>query len=230
MKRSFYLTFVLLFGLWVVAQNYKLIASGHIPDNSKDCRKTGSCISAKSLSHDTLKVTIYTDNHDQDLNIFRDSFSLDHDTLSLNRINTSITTTYIFNKEKNKTDTVETVQMTMYNRIDDSYDTRRNEYTLTGFNKMPEAIQFDHTKLCDCPTLPVQFELFRNDTINMINANGHKQGTWISFYETGEIMEKKFFDKGIFTGGQMFDIKGKDLHAVYQGENHTIISVRDSVR
>ena len=187
MKRSFYLTLVLLIGCWVAAQKYKLIASGHIADNSKDCRKIGDCISYRSLSHDTLKVSIFTDNHDQDLNIFRDSFSLDHDTLSLNRINTSITTTYIFNKEKNKTDTVETGQMIMYNRMDNSYDTRRNEYTLTGFDKMPAAIQFDRTKVCDCPTLPVQYELFRYDTINRINANGHKQGTWISFYDSGEI-------------------------------------------
>ena len=230
MKRSFYLTFVLLFGCWVAAQNYKLIASGHIPENSKDCRKTGNCISEKSLSHDTLKVTFYTDNQDRNLNDFRDSFTLDHDTLSLNLINTAIKTTYVFNTEKNKTDTVETVQMTMLNRMDDSYDTRLNEYTLTGFNKMPAAIQFNRTKLCDCPTLPVQFEIFRNDTINMINANGHKQGVWISFYDTGEIKEKKYFDKGNFTGGQMFDINGKDLHAIYQGENQTIISVRDSVR
>jgi len=230
MKRSFYLTFVLLFGLWVAAQNYKLITSGHIADNSRDCRKIGNCISAKSLRHDTLKISIYTDNQDRDLNAYRDSFTLDHDTLSLNQLNTSIKTTYDFNKDKNKTDTVETVQMTMLNRMDDSYDTRRNDYVLTGFDKMPAVIQFDHTKLCACPTLPVQFELFRNDTINRINANGHKQGVWISFYDTGEIKEKKYFDKGIFTGGQIFDKKGNDLHAIYQGENHTMINVRDSVR
>ena len=172
-----------------------------------------------------LKVTIYTENHDQDLNTFHDTFTVDHDTLSLNQINTAIKTTYVFNKDKNKTDTLETVQMTMMNRMDDSYDTRRNEYTLTGFDKMPAAIQFDRTKVCDCPTLPVQFEIFNNDTINMINANGHKQGVWISFYETGEIKEKKFFDKGRFTEGQMFEINGEDMHAIYQGENHTLIFV-----
>jgi hypothetical protein len=226
MKRSFYLIFVLLFGCWVAARNYKLIASGHFADNSKDCRKIGNCISAKSLSHDTLKVTIFTDNHDQDLNAFRDSFTPDHDTLSLNQLNTAITTIYVFNTEKNKTDTLETVQMTFLNRMDDSYDTRRNEYTLTGFDRVPIAVQFNHSRLCDCPTLPVQFEIFNNDTINMINANGHKHGVWISFYETGEIKEKKFFDKGRFTGGQMFDKNGEDEHAIYQGENHTMIFVR----
>ena len=187
MKRSFYLTFVLLFGCWVASQNYKLITSGHFADNSRDCRKIGNCFSAKSMSHDTLKVSIYTVNQNYDLTVFRDSFTMDHDTISLNQLNTSIKTTYVFNTEKNKTDNVETVQMTMLNRMDDSYDTRRNEYILTGFNKIPAAIQFNHTKVCDCPTRPIQFEIFNNDTINMINANGRKHGTWISFYDSGEI-------------------------------------------
>ena len=230
LKQTFYLILVLLSVLSVVAQKYKLIESNHISDDSKDCRKIGNCLGNRYLKDDSLHVTIYTDNQFRDLNAYRDSFTIDHDTLSLNLNDTNaIRYTYVFNKEKNKIDTLTWVVMTIWNRMDDGYDTRRNEYILTGFTSIPKAFQFNHANVCNCPTLPLKFDILNKDTINMINANGLKQGVWIIFFDTGEIEEKKYFDKGLFTGGQMFDKKGNDLHAIYQSENMTLIMTKDTL-
>lgn len=222
---------VLLPVLAVVAQKYKLIQSTHTADNTRDCRVTGNCVSSRYLKHDTLHVTIYTDNEFRDLHAYRDSFTADHDTLSLNLMDTTKAVySCIFNKKTQKMDTLSVIRtMTVLNRTDDSYDTRRNEYVLTGFTTIPAVVQSDHRPLCDCPTRPIRFELYRNDTINVISANGLKQGMWISFYDTCEKKEEKYFDQGIFISGKMFDKSGNDLHAVYQSENSTMILVPDTL-
>lgn len=220
MKRIIYIFILLLIIVSVAGRSYKLIRSGHYADYSKDCRQTGNCISDRYLKNDTLHVTIYTDNQDKDLNAYRDSFTIQHDTLSLNLKDTARTVySYAYNKQKHKMDTFIVMKVMNVTRMDGSYDTRRNEYTLTGFNHIPKVIQHDHTTLCDCPTRPISFDLYKNDTINMINANGRKQGVWIRFFDTGEPQEKKYFENGEFKRGQLLDRKGNDLHAIYQSEN-----------
>lgn len=228
MKRYFYILFLFLPVYIVIAREYKLIQCNHIADNSKDCRKIGNCLSGMELSNDTLKVTVYIDNQDPDLNMYSDSFTIDHDTLCLNLNDTNaLGYSYVFNKVKNKTDTFEIRTVHYQYRTDDRYNTRRMDYTFTGFSMIPKGIKFNRTNICDCPTLPLKFDILLNDTINMINANGLKQGAWIRFFDTGEIEEKKFFDKGKFTGGQLFDKKGNDLHVSYKSENMTISDVRE---
>ena len=64
-----------------------------------------------------------------------------------------------------------------------------------------------------------QFDLYKNDTIKLNNANERKQGFWISFYNTGKINEEKFYDKEIFTSGQMFVKKGEVMQAIFKEEN-----------
>jgi hypothetical protein len=230
MKRCFFLIFELL-SVVMFAQHYKIIESRHISDNSKDCRKIGNCISSRYLKNDTLRVTIYADNQFRDLKLFRDSFTVCQDTLSINLIDTTRAgNLYVFNKERNKMDTLETGTCWITQRMDDVYDTRRNEYTFTGFKNIPAVIQSDHYTLCNCPTQPIQFDIFNTDTINVINANGLKQGVWIRFFDSGGKEGEKYFDEGVFIGGKMFDKKGNDLHAIYQSENMVSIKVRDTLQ
>ena len=230
MKSAFYLILLLL-SLTAVARQYKLIESRHIEDNSKDCRKTGNCISARYLKNDTLHLTIYADNQFRDINLYRDSFTLNRDTLCLERNDTTPPVySYVFNKEKNKMDTLCVGHMTMYQPMGDGYDTRRNEYTLTGFQRIPAVIRFENVPVCDCPTRPIEFDIYNNDTINVINANGLKQGVWISFYDTCEKEEERYYDKGVFTGGKMFDKEGNDLHADYKSGEMVIVRVTDSLQ
>jgi hypothetical protein len=206
----------------VDGRSYKLIRSAHYSDNSKDCRVIGNCVSARYLKNDTLHITIYTDNLDRDLNAYRDSFTIQNDTLSLNLIDTARTVySYVYNKVKNKIDTFIVMKAMFVNRLDGWYDSKRNEYALTGFNQIPKDIQFNHSTLCDCPTQPVSYDIYKNDTINIINANGRKEGVWIRFFDTGEPEEKKYFENGEFKRGQLLDRNGNDLHVTYESENRT---------
>jgi hypothetical protein len=112
----------------------------------------------------------------------------------------------------------------------DGYDTRRNEYTFTGFQRIAAVIRFENAIVCDCPTRPIGFEIFNNDTINVINANGLKQGVWISFFDTCEKEMEMYYDKGVFTGGKLFDKKGNDRHATFIYRETMEISVKDSLQ
>jgi len=93
-------------------------------------------------------------------------------------------------------------------------DFQRIEYVLTGFKKVPKAFKFDYSNLCDCPTKPIKFEICDNDTINMINENGHKHGKWIEFYGTGEIMKRKEYSNGQLVEGYLYDKHGKATHTL----------------
>jgi hypothetical protein len=230
MKRTLYLI-ILLLSVTAVARQYKLIESRHIADNSKDCRKIGNCISARYLKNDTLHLTIYADNQFRDINLYRDSFTLNQDTLCLERNDTTPPVySYVFNKVKNKVDTFFTRSFMIVDRMDDGYDTRRNEYTLTGFQRIPAVIRFENVPVCDCPTRPIEFDIYNNDTINVINANGLKQGVWVSFFDTCEKEMEMYYDKGVFTGGKLFDKKGNDRHATFHYGEMMEIGVNDSLQ
>jgi antitoxin component YwqK of YwqJK toxin-antitoxin module len=43
----------------------------------------------------------------------------------------------------------------------------------------------------------------------MINANGYKHGTWIEFYDTGEIETKREYKNGQLIVGYCYDKQGK---------------------
>jgi antitoxin component YwqK of YwqJK toxin-antitoxin module len=61
-----------------------------------------------------------------------------------------------------------------------------------------------------------EFDIYQGDTINMINKNGRKDGTWIDFYNTGEIQKRKKYKNGIFQEGYMFDKNGKVTHVIFE--------------
>jgi hypothetical protein len=93
-------------------------------------------------------------------------------------------------------------------------DFQRIEYVLTGFKKVPKAFKFDYSNLCDCPTKSIKFEICDNDTINMTNANGYKHGTWVEFYDTGEIRKRKRYCNGELLEGYLYDKNGKATHTL----------------
>jgi len=65
--------------------------------------------------------------------------------------------------------------------------------------------------------------------LNRINANGYKQGWWISFYDTGEIHERKLYLNGAFQGGKTYDKSGKDLHYIGEFEHGVATLQMDSL-
>jgi hypothetical protein len=195
------------------AQKYQLIDARHFSDNSKDCRKIGNCISDKFIKNDTLNLIIYFDNNCRDLNAYKDTFSYYHDTISMNLNDTNkIKYSTFFNNSKNKIDTIIIYPIVGMHQCMGGYDTQRNQYKLLGFKNIPKVVQLNHETLCNCPTRPIKFDIFNNDTINIINSNGRRDGLWITFYESGQIHEKKYFDNGFLKDGKTFDMNGNDLH------------------
>lgn len=197
------------------AQKYKLIDTKHFQDNSKNCEYIGNCVSAKYLKNYTLHLTAYINNNGRDLNVYRHSFSYKTDTLSLNLIDTNrVVKIRRYNKSKKRMVTSISQSYSMH----DLYgpDFQQFKFTLTGFTKIPKAIQFDYATLCDCPTKSIKFEICDNDTINMINVNGYKQGTWIEFYDTGEIKTKREYKNDEMIGGYSYDKQAKAPHKLQQ--------------
>jgi len=221
MKRFNCQLFVMLCILSVSAQRYKLIDVSHCSDASKDC---GDCISAKYIKNDTLHLTFFINNV-WDLDAYRHSFSFKNDTLSLNLNDTNrIKIIKVYNKSKHKMETREFRQATLYN----GKSIERMQWTLIGFTKMPKGFQFNGTQLLDCPTKPIKFDIYKNDTINMLNANGYKQGDWIEFYDTGEILKKKKYNNGQFIEGYYYIKQGKATHRIQEGKLEESILIEET--
>jgi hypothetical protein len=210
MKRYAFILLVFFFIESIYSQDYQMISSTYKPDNSKDCRKIGNCISEKFLEDDILYLTLYFDNHCQDLSKLHDTFNIINDTLQITL--------------RSKGDHL------IYSECIGGYDTRRAEYKLIGIKYMPRILMLNNVVLIDCPSKPFSFEIFKNDTINMINANGRKHGLWLSFFENGAIHEKKYYDSGRFLGGTSFDQNGNDLHIVNDDSDGIITFHSDTLQ
>lgn len=94
---------------------------------------------------------------------------------------------------------------------------------------MPKSFQLNGSNVCDCPTQPIKFELYKNDTINLMDANGKKHGVWLRFFDSGSIQEKKYYDHGNFVDGKTYDSNGNDLHYIGEFEDGTAIMRIDTL-
>lgn len=226
MKHICYIFIVLFCANPTFAQKYKLISTKYFSDYSKDCTETGNCISTKYLKNDTLHLTIHIVNINRNLNAFRNSISFNNDTLNINLNDTNkVVVTKVFNKSKNKMEAIE-FQTYSLQTFNGEPDFQRIEYILTGFEDIPKAFKFDYSYLCDCPTKPIKFEICDNDTINMINENGHKHGTWVEFYNTGEIETKREYKNGQLIVGYCYDKQGK---ATFKLEKNSEMEIAEPI-
>jgi len=212
MKRYFCVLILLIFCNLIEAKKPKLISTKRSSDNSKDCRVIGDCVSGKYIKNDTLHLTIYFNNDCQDLSDFRNSFNFHNDTLNM-----KLEDPRIFEQKKPKRNKN---GVWVYN-IDISrspciggHDIQKLEYKLIGFKNIPKIVELNQDHLCDCPTKPVKFVLYKNDTINVVNANGQMDGLWLEFHKNGTISEQRYYNNGLFVKGTTFDKNGKNLHFV----------------
>ncbi|MGE5429348.1 MAG: hypothetical protein ACM3O8_15750 [Methylococcaceae bacterium] len=222
MKRFLYLIAIVIFYSFSIdIPKHRLIEARHCSDNSKDCRKIGDCIAKKYLLHDTLNLIIFTDNDCEDLNVYRDTFSFYNDTLNINSVDT--------NRVIRGSENVYFISEISHSPCIGGYDTQRSSYKLTGFKTMPKSFQLNGSNVCDCPTQPIKFELYKNDTINLMDANGKKHGVWLRFFDSGSIQEKKYYDHGNFVDGKTYDSNGNDLHYIGEFEDGTAIMRIDTL-
>lgn len=199
------------------SQQYRIASVTKQVDHSKDFNETGYCYDLNKIIGDRLVVQFYTQNIKNLTKGVTDSFSYHngilnfHDAYKVRQLKDSI----FYNpktKKKEKLHMYESVHL----EGDGWHLHQKRTYTLVGFKKAPSVIQYNGKSLCGCTTKPVKFELYKNDTINMLNANGLKEGVWIEFYSTGEIMKRKKYKNGNPLGGYWYDKTGKATHRIQE--------------
>ena len=181
-------------------------------DSSKKFKVIPYCFDKNEIIDDTLIVQFYTQNQTYPNNDRKDTFSFDNGVLNFSDayIYDNIVDSIVTIDEKTGERTVSYIGGIQAISVDESYQKRI--YKLVGFNELPSVIQFLGNTLCECPTQPVKFEIYKNDTINILNKNGRKDGVWLEFYDNGIIKEKQKYNNGEYLGGYLYDSTGKVTH------------------
>lgn len=174
----------------------------------------GECILRNFLSGDTLTIELLSKNV-QYANKPHLEFAFNKDTLNITRIPESRQKdTIIYNKEKNKYDTLHFVEMSSMEikELDPKY--KLETFRFYKQRKKPTTIYLNGKMYANCPTKDIAHKTYNGKVINRINKDGFKDGVWLQFHENGRIREEKHYDNGVFVGGKTFDQNGKDLHYV----------------
>jgi hypothetical protein len=183
-------------------------------DSSKDFKVIPYCFDKNEIIDDTLIVQFYTKNQTYPNNDRKDTFSFDNGVLIFSDayIYDNVIDSIVTIDEKTGERTVSYIGGVQAISVGESYQKRI--YKLVGFNELPSVIQFWGNTLCECPTQPVKFEIYKNDTINILNKNGYKDGVWLEFYANGNIKKRQKFNNGENLGGYLYDKTGKATHRV----------------
>ena len=192
----------------------------------KNPKNVNTCIIANALKGDTLIIQLHVSTN------IADTFHEYHLVMD---------TFYVLYGNQNKVLSMDSVFST------DSLGRRKLDYYTTkveGFSQYPKKhgyiftyiyfqrqppvfIKFNHDILCGCPIFPFSYDIYKNDTINLVNSNGWKDGLWLKFYDSGELMERKNYKNGRLLSGTTFDRNGNDLHIVTEDEGGIISVIRN---
>lgn len=198
----------------IKSQDLKL-ESFDIQDNyEKDCNLVSDCIDSMGLADDFFKFTFFTKDpytYEPKRTL---SFQMSGDTLTINYFSRPIIKdTIIYNEQKKKYDTAKSIN-TMTIQLRDYFYSGCKLYTFgfNGFRTIPQFIRYNNSFVPNCPISIINYTIYKADTINIINKNGFKDGRWIEFYDTGEILKIKEYNDGHFVKGTLFSKDGKDSH------------------
>lgn len=214
---------ILIFGILLVfsigillSQNVQLIDYTSFPDHSRNIDKVGKCVLSKELKGDILTVELFSSNMQYSVKP-KFEFTYRNGILRITPVlpMTQLKDTVYYDKVQKKKVTMHTTRMDYSIHFDGlGPKAKREVFRFKGFKRCPKLIYLNNDLYPNCPGKEIEYRIYKGDTINRINANGYKQGLWISFYDSGEIHEKKQYNNGSFQGGKTFDKKGKDLHYV----------------
>ena len=151
-------------------------------DYSKDFEMMPYCFDKNEIIEDTLIVQFYTQSLIYPNNDRIDTFSYDNGVLKFSDA-------YIYDDVA--VDSIVTIDEKTEERIvsyifvarlsgivemniGDWQPYHKRTYKLVGFKEVPSIIQFWNDTLCKCPTEPIKFEIYKNDTINVLNDKTEK--------------------------------------------------------
>jgi hypothetical protein len=215
-------TLLFIFGLTIlmsqlVAQNPKVISFSHFYDGTKDLRVLGNCISKNVLKNNTLFLTIYVNSNGMDINAHRPKVEMRKEILYIELEDTNkVVLKREYNPKTRKYETRGYQKSAVYHTPIGGPDFQRFEFVISTVKKMPDNIYFGTQLLKACPTKPIQFEILRNDTINLINKNGQRNGFWYEFYPSGKMKTIKKYNNGSFQYGKVYDENGKETGEIYE--------------
>ena len=225
--------FVLLFlPVILFSQNIQLIGYTSFPDHSKNYDKVGNCVLKKTLSNNILTVELLSQN-------MQSSKAPEYKCTYLNGV-LKITTVWPESRGKDTVyyDKVQKKKVIMhtYTLVSDMHfdglgpKAKREVFRLKGFKHVPVRICLNSTLYPNCPVKDISYKIYKGIVINRINADGFKDGLWITFYDTGEINEKKHYKNNVFLDGKTYDKNGRDLHYVSESAGGIISVQMDSTR
>ena len=209
--------FVISTGI-LLSQSIHFIDYTSFPDQTKNYDRVGNCVLKKTLTGDILTVELLSQNMQSSI---KPKFEFNY-RKGILRI--SAITIEIKGKDSVYFDKVTNKKVTMHSAIStiDMHfspmgpKAKREVFRFTGFKRIPVKIYLNDIFYPDCPVKDISYRIYKGMVINRINADGNKDGMWITFYDTGEINEKKQYENGAFLDGKTYDKTGKDLH--YVGE------------
>jgi len=207
----------------------KSIDYNSVPYSLKNFDYVGECILSNSLSNDTLTIELLSQNIQLSKKPYLE-FIFKNDTLSIiRRPESRQKNTIIYNKEKNRYDTLHFVEMDRMEirELDPKY--KLETFIFYKQRKCPTTIYVNEKLYKNCPTKDVEYKTYNGKIINRINKNGFKDGIWLQFHETGKVSEEKYYDNGRFIRGNTFDRAGKNLHYVSESSSGIVSLQIDSL-
>ena len=195
-------------------------------DSSKDFAMMPYCFDRNEIINDTLIVQFYTQNLIYPDNDRIDAFNFDNGVLTFSDvlINGGIIDSIVTIDKKTKKRIVSYIYTSGH--VQDNTElccavqpSKKRTYKLVGFTEAPSIIQFWSDTLCKCPTKPIKFEIYKNDTINLLNENGLKDGVWLEFYDNGIVKEMRKYNNGKNLGGYFYNETGKAIWQINEGLN-----------
>lgn len=219
MKTIFIIPILYVFSTVILlSQNIRFIDYTSFPDHSKNYDKVGNCVLKKTLAGDILTVELLSQNMQSNRKP-EYAFTYRNGILRISTVwpESKGKDTIYYDKVKKKKVTMHTGIL----MVDSHFDmlgpkAKREVFRFNGFKRIPYKIYLNENLYPNCPVKDISFKIYKEIVINRINADGKKDGLWITFYDTGEVFERKQYKNGAFEGGKTYDKNGKDLH--YVGE------------
>jgi len=199
-------------------QQIAFIGYTSFPDHSKNYDRVGNCVLKKTINGDILTVELFSQNMQSSKTPdFKCTYRYGKLKISTVWPESRGKDTVYYDKIQKKK-----VIMHFYTQVSEIHfnvlgpKAKREVFRFKGLKDIPVKIYLNDTFYPDCPVTDISYRIYKGMVINRINADGNKDGLWITFYDTGEINEKKHYKNGAFLDGKTYDKNGKDLH--YVGE------------
>ena len=204
----------------VLSQEIRLIDYTSSPDYSMNIDKVGKCVLKKALEGDILTLELFSTNTQYSV---KPKFEFTYGKGIL-RIETKLPMTQLkdtvyYDKVQKKKITMHAVRMDYSINVDVlGPKAKREVFRFKGFKECPTSVYLNDELYPNYPERDIEYRTYKGQIINRINSNGYKEGLWITFYDTGEVYERKQYNNGAFQGGKTYDKNGKDLHYVTESE------------